>query len=509
MIRFKNLSYKYQNDDKKNLDRINFQIKKGEFILITGRSGCGKTTLSKCINGLIPYFHEGFLEGDVWVNGKNISGLQLHEIGEKVASVFQDPRSQFFTTNTTDEVAFGCQNMGMSREQILERINKAFNILMIDDLKDKSIFELSSGEKQKIAIASCYAMNPDVYLLDEPSANLDIKSIDNLVNILKKIKNGENTIIVMEHRLYYLKGLADRVIYMDNGKISHIFGSDDINELSSEKLDDMGLRHFDLDEVQYCGCKVQNTKKVKLKVENLEFAYSNRRRRIKNPKVIEDLSFTSSGGEIIGITGENGAGKTTLAKVLAGLLKEDEGNIQFNDKQSNEKDRLKNSYFVMQDSDYQLFSDSVVNELKLGNEYLDDIEGNINEVMEYLNLGEYRENHPASLSRGQKQRLTIGLGIISEAPINFFDEPTSGLDWENMKNVVKLLEGLALKGRLVFVISHDYEFLLNICSRILYLNHGKIEEDFKLDEKTVGKLRDLLFADNSFNQFNGENNDNS
>ncbi|MGL5513350.1 MAG: ABC transporter ATP-binding protein, partial [Sporomusa sp.] len=234
MIEFRNVSYSYRKNGGKNIDDLNFTIRKGEFVLITGKSGSGKTTVSKCINGLIPYFHEGIMDGDVFVGGENTKGLALYEIGEKVGSVFQDPRSQFFTTNTTDEVAFGCQNLGIKRDEIFKRITDAFASLQIVGLRDRSIFELSSGEKQKIAIASCQAMNPCVYVLDEPSANLDIESIDQLSKILRVLKNSGTTIVVIEHRLYYLRELVDRIIYIDAGKIAGTYTAADIEDLNGK-----------------------------------------------------------------------------------------------------------------------------------------------------------------------------------------------------------------------------------------------------------------------------------
>lgn len=194
------------------------------------------------------------------------------------------------------------------------------------------------------------------------------------------------------------------------------------------------------------------------------------------------------------MTGRNGAGKTTLAKVLAGLLTERNGSIAFSGRRLGPRERLKKTYFVMQDSDYQLFSDSVKRELELGSEQAEDLPEKCRLVLGELDLLPYEESHPASLSRGQKQRLTIGNGIISGADVIFYDEPTSGLDAENMKKVVTLLAEQAGKGKLVFIISHDYEFMLNICSRILHLQDGIIADDFELDEINGARLKKLLFT---------------
>lgn len=506
MIEFCNVSYQYQTDEKENLRGINLRIESGEFIVVTGRSGCGKTTLSKCINGLIPYFHEGELSGDVFVCGLNTRELALHEIGAKVGSVFQDPRSQFFTTDTTDEVAFGCQNLGLPREEILERIDEAFEGVDIEYLRDKSIFHISSGEKQKIAIASCRVMRPSVYVLDEPSSNLDISAIAQLLRSLRQLKRDGHTVIILEHRLYYLRELADRVLYMKDGAIVASFTGEAFASLPGAKLETMGLRSFDLSSVPCHAKPVAFNTGLRFEAVHLSFSYPYRRRggryrelscgngHIETGELIKEVSFKAHGGEIIGITGKNGAGKTTLTKLLTGLLKEKGGSVLLNGKPLTQKERNLNTYFVMQDSDYQLFEDSVQKELELGNEKVENLEERSRLALEKLGLSSYAEYHPAALSRGQKQRLTIACGMVSGVDVLFFDEPTSGLDGDSMKRVVGLISGLAKEGKLILIISHDYEFLLAACTRILNLQEGRITEDFLLSDNSRDRLRALLFS---------------
>lgn len=532
MITFNEVFYSYQDkEEKSGLDDINLSIPKGQFVLITGKSGCGKTTLSKCINGLIPYFNEGKLEGDIFIEGRKTKDLSIEDIGEKVGSVFQNPRSQFFTTNTFDEIAFGCQNMSLPREEILSRIEESLKCFKIENLRDKSLFNLSSGEKQKVAIASCYSMKPQIFLLDEPSANLDPKAVGELSAILGRLKCEGYTIVIMEHRLYYLKDLIDRVIYMEEGKIIGDFTRQEALELSSQALEKMGLRVFDLEKVRkYPSWELMQVNKpfsreftygkerqsvkgdfIELSVENISFDYCRKNKRkhsrffrteneqkfdsTDREQLLNDISFKAESGEIIGIVGKNGAGKTTLAKILTGLLNNSKGSIKLNGRVLEQKERLKMTYFVLQDSDYQLFAESVEKELRLGNEGIEHLEEKAEEVLESLGLGNCLEKHPASLSRGQKQRLTIAAGLLSEAPILILDEPTSGLDGESMRQVMKMMEDISKTGKIVLIISHDYEFLTGCCTHILEVREGCAREKFELADGNLKRLKKILFEE--------------
>ncbi|MGN1170134.1 MAG: ABC transporter ATP-binding protein, partial [Lachnospiraceae bacterium] len=490
MIRFENVSYQYQDTkEAKQLEEIELTIPQGRFLLVAGKSGCGKSTLAQCINGLIPYFHEGEMTGSVWLGKYETTELSIEEIGEKAGSVFQDPRSQFFTTNTTDEIAFGCQNMSLPREEILKRVEETIRTFRIEDLRDRSLFELSSGQKQKVAIASCYCMKPDIYIMDEPSANLDPVAIAELAEVLAALKAQGNTIILIEHRLYYAKDLMDEMIYMENGRITERMSREEALALSGEELRERGLRVFDLEQIR----KRKENRTARntdlLEVRNIAFAYKKKRKldrfafgsnkeETKEETLLADVNFTAHGGEVIGIVGQNGVGKTTLARVLTGLLREKKGDIYLNGRRLDEKERMKNSYFVLQDSDYQLFSESVEREICLGHEREEDIAERGGKILEALGLGDYRNTHPAALSRGQKQRLTIAGALVSKAPVQVLDEPTSGLDGASMQEVIGLLKEMRNRGKIVFVISHDYEFLVNGCDRILQVGEGRIKEDY-------------------------------
>ena len=218
MIEFENVSFSYTGQEHGGLHDINLKISDGECVLFCGRSGCGKTTITRLVNGLIPQFYQGELHGRVLVDGQEISNIPMYQIAAKVGSVFQNPRTQFFNVDTDSEIAFGIENEARPPQELIERVEQTADDLRIQKLRNRNIFELSGGEKQKIAFASVYAMNPQIYLLDEPSSNLDMTSIQELREHLRLIKKQGKTVLIAEHRLYYLMELADRIVYLEKGE---------------------------------------------------------------------------------------------------------------------------------------------------------------------------------------------------------------------------------------------------------------------------------------------------
>lgn len=464
IIKIEDLSFSYEQSADSSIQKINLAIFKGECVAFIGRSGCGKSTLTRAINGLIPHFFEGKYSGKVTFKDKIIGDSELCAISKEIGSVFQDPRSQFFTVNTTDEIAFGCENLGLSSDKINSSIKSTVKKFGLEELIDRSLFQLSSGEKQKIALASIYAMDPDVLVLDEPSANLDDKSIDELELILRRIKSEGRTIVISEHRLYYLKEIVDRFIYIDNGMILHIWTLEDIKKMNEESVVRLGLRSIDKKPIP----RKKKDKDVELsncyEIKGIT-VFHGKRRTIKD---LSDSFSYGNKGKIIGIIGENGVGKTTLAKSLSGLLKIKNGEILLDGIRMNRKKLLLNSFFLMQDSDYQLFSDSVKNELAFGRETkftFDEME-----ILNELEITNLFDRHPMTLSGGQKQRVCIANAILSNARIIFFDEPTSGLDGYNMRKLQGIFKHLKEKGKLIFVITHDYEFINELYDDLIVMH---------------------------------------
>ena len=459
MIKFENVNVTMQG--KRILSDINLEIQDGEFVLICGESGCGKTTMTKLINGLIPHFvRDVSVDGTITVCGKNVAEMPMYEIAELVGSVFQNPRTQFFYTNSNAEMAFGLENRGVEPEYIRKRIKNTINELDIEKLEDRDVFSMSGGEKQLLAFASVYAMNPQIYVLDEPSANLDIAAMEKLSERMKVIKEKGRTVVVAEHRLAWIQKFADRIIYMKEGRIEQEFTSDEFKALSDLKRKQMGLRSIVPAQIQIPEI-TGNSEDAVLQIYNLSC-------KRKKQMIFQNISLSARAGDIIGITGKNGAGKSTFCNCLCGLLKPKGGEILYQGKKLSEKARTKLFGMVMQEVNHQLFSDSVKNECLLANEEASEQE--IRELLEKFDLEEYAEYHPMILSGGQRQRLAICQAVMGEKKLLIFDEPTSGLDFRHMCQVEKLMKQLSEEKYIIIVVTHDYEFLNRACKRYIRIN---------------------------------------
>ena len=459
MIQFENVNVTMQG--KRILSDINLEIQDGEFVLICGESGCGKTTMTKLINGLIPHFvRDVSVDGTITVCGKNVAEMPMYEIAELVGSVFQNPRTQFFYTNSNAEMAFGLENRGVEPEYIRKRIKNTINELDIEKLEDRDVFSMSGGEKQLLAFASVYAMNPQIYVLDEPSANLDIAAMEKLSERMKVIKEKGHTVVVAEHRLAWIQKFADRIIYMKEGRIEQEFTSDEFKALSDLKRKQMGLRSIVPEQIQIPEI-TGNSEDAVLQICNLSC-------KRNKQMIFQNISLSARVGDIIGITGKNGAGKSTFCNCLCGLLKPKGGEILYQGKKLSEKARTKLFGMVMQEVNHQLFSDSVKNECMLANEEASEQE--IRELLEKFDLEEYAEYHPMILSGGQRQRLAICQAVMGEKKLLIFDEPTSELDFRHMCQVEKLMKQLSEEKYIIIVVTHDYEFLNRACKRYIRIN---------------------------------------
>ena len=458
MIEIRELSFKYKGGANYSLKDINLNIKKGECILLCGRSGCGKSTLLKLMNGIIPEFYDGDISGSVMVNGMNTFTTPIYKLSKNVGSVFQNPKTQFYTTNTTDEIAFGLENYGIEREVINKRIKEVEKELHLEKLMNKNIFNLSGGEKQKIAIASIYALNPEIFILDEPSSSLDIKSMKELSQTIENLKAMGKTIIIAEHRLWYLKDIVDRAIYMEDGKIIREYNMEEIEKLSEDERLKTGLRHSSYKDINLVNNEESFNEESSLEIRNLIF-----KRNARTILSIDNLKF--SYGNIIGIVGENGIGKSTFAKIVCGLYKTNGEEILKDNRRFNRINRIKESLLVMQEVNYQLFTDTVFDEILLTSKIRD--KNIINTYLKDMELENIIDRNPHTLSGGQKQRVIILSALLSGKKILFFDEPTSGLDYRNMKIVAKNIKKVKKKDRLILIISHDIEFLESVCDSIV------------------------------------------
>ncbi|WP_077367010.1 ABC transporter ATP-binding protein [Anaerosalibacter sp. Marseille-P3206] len=443
--------FKY-NDNEDCLKDIFLQIKKGEFIVITGLSGCGKSTLIRIINGLIPEFYEGIVIGDVKFKGRSISQYKKGELAKYMGNVFQDPKDQFFSTQVEDEIALVGENLGMNRSTLFERVEKAIEVLDLKDLRDKSVFELSGGEKQRVAIASSLVYDTYVIIFDEPSASLDYVSTLSLKSILKQLKEMGKTIIIAEHRLFYLTDLCDRLVYMKDKTIEGIYDKD---MLTSELRKNLDLRCFKEEELE--GQCIYNKTESELEAKGIDI-------KVKDRILSKDINFTVAKGEIMAILGKNGVGKTTLLKQLAGLL-----NMNgFTSWGKNKRERIKNVYYVMQDADSQIFYDTVENEILVGNLHKPYLE-KVKYLLKKVDLWDKRLNHPQELSSGEKQRLTVITAIVQARKLLILDEPTAGLDYRRMNQMAEIIREAA-EVMPIILVTHDMELLFKCASTAFLLD---------------------------------------
>lgn len=461
MLEFKDVSFTYKNSNNKVLDRVNFKINKGECILLTGVSGSGKSTLIHLMNGLIPTLYEGQLEGEILFKNKDLKDIESYDISKNIGYVSQDPRGHFFTTNTTSELVFSMENYGIPLNEMKKKYSELVNLLELEKLVDKNIIYISSGERQKIAIGCSLSLEPEIIILDEPSSNLDFHMTKKLKQLIEKLKTKGYTIIIAEHRMYYIQDLIDRVFVINNGKVIEKTISDlkSNNEVPLRSLDIFNL------ELENISCK---NKELLMEINNITY---------KN--ILSNITTTVYKGDVIGLIGKNGVGKTTLLRLLSNIMKPNKGKIV----------GKVVPFLVMQDMDYQFFTESVESEMKFGSAD-NDLE-KINSLLMKLGLIEFKDKIPFELSGGQKQRLLIAISALANVNLLMFDEPTSGLDYVNMTKVSGILKDLSKNSALI-VATHDIEFLYKTCNRVVYLDDKVIKEDFYLNLENKKKLNNIF-----------------
>ena len=461
MLEFKDVSFTYKNSNNKVLDRVNFKINKGECILLTGVSGSGKSTLIHLMNGLIPTLYEGQLEGEILFKNKDLKDIESYDISKNIGYVSQDPRGHFFTTNTTSELVFSMENYGIPLYEMKKKYSELVNLLELEKLVDKNIIYISSGERQKIAIGCSLSLEPEIIILYEPSSNLDFHMTKKLKKLIEKLKTKGYTIIIAEHRMYYIQDLIDRVFVINNGKVKE----KTISELKSNN--EVPLRSLDIFNLELENISSKN-KELLMEINNITY---------KN--ILTNITTTIYKGDVIGLIGKNGVGKTTLLRLLSNIMKPDKGKVV----------GKVIPFLVMQDMDYQFFTESVESEMKFGSAD-NDLE-KINSLLMKLGLIEFKDKIPFELSGGQKQRLLIAISALANVNLLMFDEPTSGLDYVNMTKVSGILKDLSKNSALI-VATHDIEFLYKTCNRVVYLDDKVIKEDFYLNLENKKKVNNIF-----------------
>ena len=488
MIDVASLSFSYVSeltgDRVEALKDVDLSADAGSLTLVCGASGCGKSTLMKALTGLVPQMTPGELDGVVSINGRNLADVALTDVGHLCSSVFQNPRTQFFCDTVAEELAFCGENYGRERATLRQQSERAAKLMGISHLMERKLTTLSGGQLQKVALACALASGAPVLLADEPTSNLDPAAISEVRAALKVLKEQGLTIVVVEHRLHFLRGLADQVLLMEGGRVTRRWNGAEFFSMDQAQRRSLGLRtlvdpgppetwvgqgQVGRQEKQVGRQEKQvgrqenreaTPSQVRLSCRGLSFAYG------ANP-VFEGLDADFPAGQITCIAGANGVGKTTLVRVLCGLAAPSSGSISMDGVPASRKTRRSACALVMQDTGRQLFSDTLAGELTIGASHASGQSGE--QLLADFDLANLGERHPLSLSGGQKQRLVIAAARATGRPIVILDEPTSGVDARHLDSITATLRRIADEGAAVVVVTHDGEFAAACADRLITL----------------------------------------
>ncbi|MGJ3523103.1 ABC transporter ATP-binding protein [Nitratidesulfovibrio sp. D1] len=465
MIRLGGVTCRFPSSPRPVLEDASLHVRRGGCTVLLGRSGGGKSTLLKLVNGVVPAITPAEVAGSVQVAGREVSGRPLHDVGRTVGTVFQDCRSQFFMTHVAEELVFAAGNFGLPPHVIRDRLQRAVTLMDLGDLLHKSVFRLSSGQRQRVAIASVAVHGPEVVLLDEPSSNLDAAGLARLGVLLRTLREEGATILVADHRTDYLRGVADAAACVENGRVRPVEGLAAALAARPDMAVAATWQGEDVFAASHGPGMPDSPPLLELRKVSL---------RLRGTRVVDAADCALRAGEVVALTGDNGAGKTTLLRALCGLLRPASGGILINGVRAGSRARRRRCAVVMQDPDYQLFTESVEHELRLGNEGMSDLDARVAAQAGRFGLSGLLDRHPGALSMGEKQRTLIAAALAGDRDIVLLDEPTSGMDRARMLQLAEVVRELAGQGKLVFVVTHDADFAQRACTRTLCLRGGRI-----------------------------------
>lgn len=460
MLCFDHVTYRYPFQSRPAVSDVSFSVRPGELVLCTGPSGCGKSTLIRLANGLCPKYYRGALEGKVTLGGDSTAALSLPDIARRMGTLFQDPEQQFFALNVEDDLAFALEWRGMAPEDIREKIMEKAGELGISCLLGSDVHELSEGQKQKVGLASLLLQDPPALVLDEPTANLDPESTRDLADMLLKLKESGLAILVVDHRLYWLDGVADRVMVMHGG---HVAEEGDFSLLRDAALRERyGLRADRVSDPRRTLPPAAFPAVPVLEAKNLRFGWK------ESSPLYDGASFGLDSG-VVALIGDNGTGKTTLARLLSGLNKPLGGAFFADGRELSPRELSTKTGVVLQNADYQLHMKSGRAEIECCLALAGRGREEAARLLGMFALEELADRHPQSLSGGEKQRLVIACAFAKHPGVLILDEPTSGLDGLNMRRMADALEEVAAQGVCALVITHDLELMQLACSSALRL----------------------------------------
>ncbi len=483
-----NLSFRYRDRTGAAIHDISFTANAGEILLIAGASGCGKTTLIRAVNGLIPRSYKGEMNGRVLIHGEDTAKWKLSQISQRVGTVLQDPERQILGTKVLNEVAFGLENLALPREEIIRRVDESLEHLRITDLRDRDTFLLSGGEKQKVALAGVLAMRPSILLLDEPLASLDPASAAETLDAVRALADEGMTVLMVEHRVEdVLRIRPERVMYMSEGEIRYLGEVRGLSKVVNYR--EVKLPAKDVVErakqdpppaeinVLPGAASQKSGKEALVRFEDVAFGYES------DVEVLHEINLEIQRGDVIAVIGPNGAGKTTFVKHAIGLLKPKSGRVLVNGKDTKDSSVAEIAStlgYVFQSPSHMLFAPTVREELAFGPTNLKhpkgEIEKEVKEALRIVNLSDKEQDPPLALSFGQQKRVSIAAILAMRSRILVMDEPTAGQDYQNYMNFMDAI--LQLPGfEAILFITHDVDLAVIYANRVLLIADGRLVAD--------------------------------
>jgi len=490
-----NLSFRYRDRPGAAIHNLTFTANPGEVLLIAGASGCGKTTLVRCINGLIPRSYKGEMSGKILVFGEEVKDWKLSQISQKIGTVLQDPERQILGTKVVNEVAFGLENLGMPRAEIYSRVDEALNFLKIPHLRNRETFNLSGGEKQKVALAGVLAMRPSIVLLDEPLASLDPASAQDTLDAVRLLADQGLSILMVEHRVEDVMRIhPERVMFMSEGEIRYLGDMAGLSKvvnyrevkLPAEDIVERAKRDPAPVEIKVLPgvTSSQSDGEALVRFEDVAFGYE------VGVEILHGINLQINRGDVIAVLGPNGAGKTTFVKHAIGLLKPKSGKVFVGGRDTREASVAEIASmlgYVFQSPSHMLFAPTVREELAFGPTNMkhtkEQIELEVKESLKTVNLSDKENDPPLALSFGQQKRVSIAAILAMRSRILVMDEPTAGQDYQNYMNFMDSI--LQMPGfEAIMFITHDVDLALIYANRVLIISDGKLIAD--------GKPQDVL-----------------
>ncbi|MCQ2579319.1 MAG: ABC transporter ATP-binding protein [Treponemataceae bacterium] len=529
LIEFKNFTFQYRTQSEPTLKNINLKINKGEKILIIGSSGSGKSTIAKCINGLIPSSFSGKISGELSVCGLNPKNEGIFGMSKHVGTVLQDTDGQFIGLTVAEDIAFALENDNVSYEEMHRKVEDAAEIVDVKKLLKDVPGALSGGQKQRVSLAGILVDDVEVLLFDEPLANLDPAAGKKIISLIEEInKNKEKTVIIIEHRLEdVLYKDIDRIIIVEDGCIAADGTPDDL--LCTDLFRTKGIREpLYIAALKHAGCciepadkpqhietmnverykqqflnwftkidlpEIKQSEEIALELKNVAFKYEP-----EKPNTVENISFAVHKGEMVSIVGTNGAGKSTIASLICGFNKQNSGQIFVNGQEISDlsiKQRGEKIGFVMQNQNQMISKAIIFDEVALGlkvrNVPKDEIKERVNNALKICGMYPYRNWPISAISFGQKKRMTIASILVMNPEIIILDEPTAGQDYAHYTEIMEFLRKLNKEQKItILMITHDMHLMLEYTDRAIVISDGHVIADGRssvilTDEKITEK----------------------